>query len=235
MLQERKATPARGSSSSEVSEAEKYQATQKQPGSLGSCGQRPGALTWVRTRAQEHLPGSPVGQSDLSLNPSCMTWRCVSLGQAAKPSEPLLSVLPGSSLSGGICPTGALSSFTLETACTTFREGWPDLLSLDLLEVAGAGQRYTGRVRAHLAAGLTEPAGGGGPNTTEPALDSSATAARGKTGERFSLIFQMRTSRSMYKTCSPSAGPQASSFSPSTLWLSTGIILGGALKCFVLC
>ena len=38
----------------------------------------------------------------------------------------------------------------------------------------------------------------------------------------------------MYKTCSPSAGPQASSLSPSALWLSTRIILGGAQKCFVL-
>lgn len=51
----------------------------------------------------------------------------------------------------------------METVCTTFWEGWPDLLSLDLLEVVGAGQRYTGRVRAHLAAGLTEPAGAGDP------------------------------------------------------------------------
>lgn len=56
----------------------------------------------------------------------------------------------------------------------------PDLLSLDLLEVVGTGQQYMGRVRAHLAAGHTEPAGGGGPDTTEPSLDSSATAARGK-------------------------------------------------------
>lgn len=51
----------------------------------------------------------------------------------------------------------------METVCTTFREGWPDLLSLGLLEVVGTGQRYMGRVRAHLAAGHTEPAGGGDP------------------------------------------------------------------------
>ena len=79
-----------------------------------------------------------------------------------------------------------------------------------------------GRVRAHLAAGHTEPAGGGGPDTTEPSLDSSATAAREKTGESFSLIFEMRTSRSMYKTCSPSAGPQASSLSPACSGLALG-------------
>lgn len=43
-------------------------------------------------------PSLPVGQSDLSLNPSCTTWHCVSLGQGARPSEPLLSVLPGPSV-----------------------------------------------------------------------------------------------------------------------------------------
>lgn len=58
MLRERKATPGRGNRSSEVSEAEKYQATQMQPGTVESYGWRPGALTWIRTRARDHLPGS---------------------------------------------------------------------------------------------------------------------------------------------------------------------------------
>ena len=58
VLRKRKATPGRGNRSSEVSEAEKHQATQIQPGTVESCGRRPGALTWVRTRARDHLPGS---------------------------------------------------------------------------------------------------------------------------------------------------------------------------------